>query len=136
MNVENLPQIDVLVIVDVEGAVREKNLSDNVYMVDTNRHFGSGREGQAELETACKDTQRIVWWCTPIVLTNELEIVEFTGQMMEEGVCRPEKGGTKNEPNWEGVVEARGQTGEVQYSIVMKANGETMSFDPFLNING
>lgn len=133
------PTIDVLVIVDVEGALATK-LEENVYMIDTNKHIGSGAagsqgEGQMELETACVDNQVITWRITGVSPSSNVEIKEFTGQMVEEKICTPKLYTDAEGPYWQGAVEARGTTGRVQYSIVVVMDGHAESFDPFLMIS-
>lgn len=123
--------IDVLIIVDVIGALAG-SLSDNVYLVDTNKYAGSGSEGQEELRTACQDGQVIRWRITPISNSNDVEIVGFTGQIINENVCNPIKVPGVDGDHWEGRVETRGSTGDYQYSVNVTADGRQMTFDPFL----
>ncbi|NQV26837.1 MAG: hypothetical protein HQ518_21005, partial [Rhodopirellula sp.] len=44
--------VNVLVAVDVEGALSSGSLGANTYMVDTNKYMGSGAEGTDELKTS------------------------------------------------------------------------------------
>ena len=125
--------IDVLIVVDVVGALAQ-GLQTNVYLVDTNKYVGSGSEGQVELKTACKDGQTICWRVTAISPSNDVEIVGFTGQMINEKVCVPTKEGTGNDVYWQGIVEARGVTGSQQYSVVVTCDSKQMTFDPYLEV--
>lgn len=127
--------IAVLIVVDVVGALSSGptgGLQNNVYLVDTNKYVGSGAEGQAELKTACQDGQTILWSVAPVAADTNIQIESFTGQMVTDGVCVPKALGNDS---WEGLVEARGTTGQQQYSVVLSADGQKMSFDPFLIIS-
>ncbi|HLP47530.1 MAG TPA: hypothetical protein VK469_16400, partial [Candidatus Kapabacteria bacterium] len=59
--IDECSEVSVLVIVDVEGALANNDLQDNVYLVDNQNYMGSWQEGQCELVTACHDTQKIKW---------------------------------------------------------------------------
>mgnify|MGYP000855417274 CR=1 FL=1 len=127
--------IAVLVVVDVEGALASGDLQDNVYLIDTNKHVGSGNEGQAELYTACNDSQVIQWTVTPVAPTSDVSITGFTGQMVSNQICVPQAYTDPNGAYWAGRIEARGTTGNQQYSIVLSLDGKSMTFDPFLVIS-
>jgi len=123
--------IDVLIVVDALGSLAGK-LQDNVYLVDTNKHIGSGHEGQAELRTACSDGQLIRWRVEPISPSNDVTISRFTGKMVEQKVCTPKREGSPDDEYWEGRVETQGSVGNYQYSVVLSIDGREQSFDPFL----
>jgi len=133
VDVGSLPQIDVLIVVDVEGALAD-TLQNNVYLVDTNKYVGSGNEGQVELKTACTEGQTISWNVTPISPNSNVVITQFTGQMIDGKICVPRQYSSPNGPYWSGIVEAQGATGEQQYSIVLTMDGKAMSFDPYIEI--
>lgn len=129
-----MKKIEVLIIVDASGALASNNLTDNVYLVDTNKYMGSWNEGKCELHTVCHDQQNISWRVVPISEDNEVTITKFTGQMITDRVCLPEKVGTPSDAAWEGMVETQGQTGTYQYSAVLQIDGKNMTFDPFLEV--
>lgn len=133
MTEEAMKQIDVLIVVDVEGALAG-SLQDNVYLIDTNKYVGSGSEGQAELVTACQDGQVIVWNVAPVSPSSDVEITQFTGQMIDDKVCVPQAYDGPDGPFWEGRVEAQGTKGQQQYSVVLTMDGKSMGFDPFLTV--
>ncbi len=131
-------EVDVLVAVDALGASQpnQGGLQNNVYLIDTNQHMGSGREGQSELVTACSDGQMIKWTITPIDPDDDIAITGFKGQMISDGVCVPVQVNAPSGPYWEGRVEARDTTGQQQYSMVVKIDGQDgYTFDPFLQIS-
>lgn len=125
--------VDVLIVVDALGALAG-SLQDNVYLVDTNKHVGSGNEGQVELKTSCKDGQIINWRVTGISPSSDINITGFTGQIIADKVCVPKKEGSDLEPYWEGIVETQGSKGEYQYSVVLEIDGAQKTFDPFLEV--
>jgi hypothetical protein len=126
--------VSVLIIVDVEGALASNDLGSNVYLVDTNKYVGSGSEGQEELRTACQDTQAISWNVVPVAPTTDVDIVQFTGQMVDDKICVPQQYTMPGGTYWEATVEAQGATGQQQYSVALTMDGKEMTFDPFLVI--
>ena len=112
--------IDILVVVDAHGAFDTCSLQDNVYLIDTNKHVGSYRHGTSELVTACLDNQGIKWRVTSVSPDCYVEIVQFTGEMIDTKVCSPQKQGPPQDVFWQGFVQARGDVGTYQYSIVIK----------------
>ncbi|AUG39229.1 hypothetical protein CXP47_04850 [Pseudomonas chlororaphis] len=132
-----MKQIDVLIVVDVDGALSTGStggLSQNVYLIDTNKYFGSGAEGQAELQTACTEGQFINWSVTGVSPSSAVQINRFTGQMVNDGVCKPRLVASPAGTYWQGQVEAQGFKGRQQYSVELTVEGTVMNFDPFLNI--
>lgn len=126
--------IDVLIVVDVEGALAG-SLQDNVYLVDTNKYMGSGNEGQVELRTTCKDGQLIAWNVAGVSPSSDVEIVQFTGQMITDKTCVPVLVTTPDGQYWEGRVEVQGETGDQQYSVVLSMDGRQATFDPYLVVS-
>jgi hypothetical protein len=123
--------IDILIVVDVEGALAGA-LSENVYLIDTNKHLGSGNEGQAELITICADGQTVNWSVVPVSPSSDVEITGFTGVMIDTKVCLPKQVSANGVSYWQGLVEAQGVAGSRQYSVVMTMDGREATFDPFL----
>jgi hypothetical protein len=130
-----MSQIDVLIIVDALGAVASGSLQNNVYLVDTNKYLGSWAEGQCELHTVCQDGQIINWRVVSVNPAPNVEIVGFTGQMIDQKICIPKKeGDPEMDEFWQGRVETRGQSGEYQYSATLVIQGRQMTFDPALDV--
>ncbi|QZT37907.1 inclusion body family protein [Halosquirtibacter xylanolyticus] len=126
--------VEVLIVVDVVGATSSGNLSDNLYMIDTNKYLGSYGEGTHELSTKCHDDQKIIWRVASISPDNDVNITEFTGQIITERICVPKKNDLGDEEYWEGIVETRGDKGNYQYACTLRIDGKLMSFDPFLDV--
>lgn len=129
--------IYVLVVVDVEGALASGNLGSNVYLVDTNKYFGSSGEGQEELITNCTDGQIVAWSVSPINPGDNAVITGFTGQMVDDKVCLPQQTTVvTGETMWSARVESQGATAKYQYSCTLSFDGQSMTFDPYLNVTG
>lgn len=129
--------VSVLVVVDVEGALSTGptgGLQNNVYMVDTNKFFGSGDEGGVELSTVCQDGQQINWGVATVDPNTQIAITGFTGGAITSKIINPQQVNTPEVTYWSALVEAQGNTGSQQYSITMNAEGTSMTFDPYLNI--
>lgn len=135
MTALGMSSIDVLVVVDVENALGSKNLGDNVYLIDTNKHAGSGNEGQTELYTACKDGQVITWNVVGVAPSSDVTITQFLGQMVTDKICVPQQFTGPNGSYWTGRVEAQGTKGNQQYTMQLTMDGNPMTFDPFLVIS-
>lgn len=129
-----MKNVDVLVVVDTLGALANQDLQNNVYLVDTNKYIGSWNEGSCELETVCHDTQVIKWRVVSIDPDSDVEIVGFTGDIINQKICRPTKVGVNQDIYWEGTVETRGDSGRYQYSVDISIDGRKLSFDPFINV--
>jgi hypothetical protein len=125
--------IDVLIVVDVEGALAG-DLTDNVYLIDTNKWVGSGSEGQVELRTACTDGQMITWHVVGVSPSTDVEIVGFNGQMIADKICVPQQVKTPDGTYWEGRVESQGAASTQQYSVNLTMDGREATFDPYLVI--
>ncbi|ALI03278.1 hypothetical protein C1Y08_24785 [Pseudomonas sp. FW306-02-F02-AA] len=129
-----MKSVNVLIVVDVENALASGDLQGNVYLIDSNKHCGSSSEGQAELYTACVEGQYINWAVAPLSPSNDVQIVGFTGQMVNDRICLPKSVPDPSGNYWKGQVEAQGYKGNVQYSVVLSMDGKQMTFDPFLKI--
>ncbi|HLP47531.1 MAG TPA: hypothetical protein VK469_16405 [Candidatus Kapabacteria bacterium] len=126
---------EVLVIVDVEGALANNDLQNNVYLVDNQKYMGSWQEGQCELVTACHDTQKIKWRVTAISPDDDVAINSFSGQMINNRYCVPKQEGTGDDVYWEGTVESQDNRGQYQYSMTLSMSGKNLTFDPFIQIS-
>ncbi len=130
-----MKEINVLIVVDVEGALASNDLGANVYLIDTNKYFGSGSEGQEELVTACLDGQVVIWSVTPVNPGNDTQITGFGGQAIDEKVCVPKETDLPTgETVWAGRVESQGTAAQYQYNCTLSFDGRNMAFDPFLNV--
>lgn len=128
-------QINVLIVVDVVGALASGDLGANVYLIDSNKYCGSGNEGQQELVTACIDGQVINWSVASVDPGTDAELVGFTGQMVNQKICVPQQiTPVSGETYWAGRVESQGTVAQYQYSCTLSFDGKSMTFDPFINV--
>lgn len=126
--------IDVLIVTDALAAVASGDLGANVYLIDTNKNFGSGSEGQEELVTRCYDGQIITWRVEAVSPSSDVAIAGFTGQIITDNIVNPSKQGIEGDIYWEGRVESQGNSATYQYSVTLSIDGKSMSFDPFLDV--
>lgn len=126
--------VNVLMMVDVEGALASNNLSANIYLVDTNKYLGSGSEGQDELVTKLNTGDTIVWSVAPVAPGTNATIQSFSGQAVDAQYIAPVQ-----DPLSAGVWEAKfqppgGSVGQsYQYNATLLFNDTTaLTFDPFL----
>ncbi|NQV26838.1 MAG: hypothetical protein HQ518_21010 [Rhodopirellula sp.] len=129
-----MASVNVLVAVDVEGALTSGNLEANTYMVDTNKYAGSGFEGTAELMTTLGTGDVIIWSVAPIDPGTNIKITGFSGQAVTDNYINPVP-----DPLSAGVWESRfqppggaGSGATYQYTLSFSLEGKAMTFDPFL----
>jgi hypothetical protein len=125
--------VNVLIAVDTNAAQSSKNLTGNVYLVDTNHFMGSTAEGQPELITTLHNGDTVVWNVQPINPGNDVEISGFTSQVGTIGRnITPAKNA---DGSWSGqYTETPPVSGhKFQYSVNLTFdNTNQLSFDPFL----
>lgn len=125
-----MSNVDVLIVVDVEGALASQNLQNNVYLIDTNKFMGSNNEGGSELYTKVSNGQIVTWSVAPVDPNTSAAISSFTGQAITQNIISPapQAGGS-----WSAEAFMQDPTGQqYQYSVVLGFEGTTLSFDPFL----
>jgi hypothetical protein len=126
--------VNVLMMVDVEGALATGNLSSNIYLVDTNKYLGSSSEGQTELVTKLNTGDVIVWSVASIDPGSNVTIESFSGTAVNDKYIAPVQ-----DPLSAGVWEAKfqppgGSVGQsYQYNATLKFNDtHELTFDPYL----
>lgn len=129
-----MAEVNVLVAVDVEGALTSGNLGANCYMVDTNKYAGSGAEGTDELKTKLNIGDVIVWSVAPIDPSTNVTIASFSGQAVSDKYITPVQNPLSPQ-SFEAKFEAPGGTApntSFQYTMTLSFEGKEMTFDPFL----
>ncbi|MDP4177453.1 MAG: hypothetical protein Q8900_03825 [Bacillota bacterium] len=135
LNVVN-KSIDVLVVVDALAAIESGDLGSNVYLMDTNKHYGSFEKGSTELYTSCIDGQNITWRVEAINSDSDVSIKCFSGSMIDKSICVPISIETTKSTFWIGIVEARrNHYDQLEYTITITIDGKDMTFNPFLKVN-
>jgi len=130
------PTVDVLVVVDVEGALSSGNLNSNLYMVDTTGYLGAGREGTDELVTIIGNGQGIVWSVAPVDPATNVAIIGFGGQAIGQEINPVQLPAIWGSP-WQASTTIGPGTNGTQYQYTMTLQyggptGVTQTFDPFL----
>lgn len=129
-----MKRIQLLVIVDADGALLSRNLFNNVYMVDTSKWLGSWNEGACDLHTVCQDEQLIVWSVASISSDNQVNIKGFSGDLINKKICNPQQQGISSDVYWEGRIETRGSFGRFDYNIILTIDGIDLTFSPYIDV--
>lgn len=124
--------IKIIIIVDALGTATSGSLLNNVYLIDTEKYLGSWNEGQCDLHTLTEDGQIIKWAVAAVSSDNQVAITGFSGQIIDQKVCVPSQQGISGDIFWEGMVEA--QPGRYSYSVSLSIDGQSFSFDPYLEV--
>ena len=130
--------VNVLMMVDVEGALSSGNLQNNIYLVDTNKYLGSGAEGQAELVTNLHIGDTIVWSVAPIDPGTTVSIYSFSGQAVSDRYINPVPD-PLTPTVWESRFEPPGGSvgNSYQYNATLEfTNNKKLTFDPYLVVVG
>ncbi len=130
----DLNRIDILIVVDVEGALAAGTLQGSVYLVDTNKYLGSWQEGQSTLNTVCQDGQALTWSVTPVDPADAVAIAGFSGNMLDNHICVPTQDPFLGNTVWNGMVETQGAYASYPYTVSLVLSGTTLSFPSTLKV--
>lgn len=124
--------VNVLIVVDVEGALASNNLSNNLYMIDTEKFMGE-LEGTNELTTNVSNGETITWAVAPVDPSTNVSINAFTGQAIGS-VVTPQANSLPAGTWSSQVFLAPNSTGQkYQYSMNLQFDqGVILGFDPYL----
>jgi hypothetical protein len=125
-----MAEINILIVVDTEQALIDNSLVKNLYMIDTNRYFGSYGESGMELTTMCKNNDIIIWRVVGIDPGSNVSISKFTGE--EPHICNPQSQAENS--YWQGTV--NGKSGQKEcYQMTLVFNDQhPLTWDPFIQI--
>jgi len=136
-----MAQVDILVVVDVEGA-SNSGLQNNVWMLDTGKYLGTQECGN-ELVTLVNSADIVTWTVQPIdPATN---VTFGPGQPFSTfqsnpptipNIINPQQNPI-NTQQFMGRFSPPGGTqagATYQYSITLSMDGKTQTFDPFLKL--
>lgn len=127
-------RVDILIAVDVLGALAAGTLQGYVYLVDTNKYLGSWQEGQSPLNTVCQDGQALTWSVIPVDPGNEIDITAFSGPMVDQKICVPAPDPIADNTVWNGRVETQGAFASYPYSVTVAMSGKAMTFASYLKV--
>ncbi len=126
--------IDVAIVVDVEGALSSGSLMDNVYLADNNQYIGSWQQGTSDLHTVCQDGEVVGWWATPINPGTDVVVTGFSGAMVSSSACQPKEDVIAGNHSWAGRVETQGSVGSFTYTVNLSLGAKAMSFNATLKV--
>lgn len=127
-------RIDVLVAVDMVGALAAGTLQGYVYLVDTNKYLGSWQEGESSLNTVCQDGQLVRWSAVSVDSGNQVDIAGFSGPLVDQKVCIPAQDPLAQGTVWNGQVEAHGAFESFPYTLAVAMDGRSLAFSAFLKV--
>lgn len=130
----DLNRIDILIVVDVTGALAAGTLQGSVYLVDSNKYLGSWQEGQSTLNTVCQDGQALTWSVTPVNPGDAVAIAGFSGTMVANHICVPTQDPFLGNTVWNGLVQTQGAYASYPYSVSLSMDGTTLSFSSALKV--
>lgn len=128
--------VNVLIAVDVEGALTSGELEKNLVMVDTNKYAGSGFEGTSELMTTLCGGDIIVWSVRSIAPGTPVAISGFAGQAVSTQIIQPVQDPLSTQA-FETRFQPPGSAGSgttYQYTVSLSFENKVMTYDPFLVI--
>jgi len=126
--------VNVLIAVDVEGALASNDLQNNIYMVDSNKYMGSGFEGTSELMTSLNIGDVIVWTIASIDPFTAVCIQGFGGQAIRNNYIAPIANPLSTQ-SFESKFQPPGNVTSgttFQYTVTLSFEKKLMTYDPFL----
>lgn len=126
--------INILIVVDTQGALASNSLKNNIYMVDSEKYLGSWSEGTDQLHTICSDGQQLNWRVIAISSDDNVVIEGFSGDMVNKHICNPIKQGMAGNEYWGSRVESEGSFSSYAYVINLSIDCKSMSFNPFIKV--
>jgi hypothetical protein len=124
--------VDVLIVIDTDGAANSGNLRDNVLLLETAEDADLWNKQCCDLITCCKAGQIVKWKAIPKYPESAVEILEFKGQMVQ-GACKPIQKDIFS-GIWEGQVSPSSK-GTYQYTVDLIFDGIRMAFNPYLLVS-
>ena len=127
-------RVDILITVDVVGALAANTLQGYVYLVDTNKYLGSWQEGQSTLNTVCQDGQVFTWSIASVDPGSAVDIGGFSGPMVDGRICVPAQDPIAGNTVWNGRVETQGAYASYPYSVTVAMGATSLAFSAFLKV--
>ena len=129
-----MAEIDILMIVDVEGALSSDNLGANIYLVDNTGYLGIGREGFAELVTGAANGDTLKWSVAPVQPSGVVSIHSFGGQAVPTNINPVQD--PLSQQVWESEFKTTAGPGtRYQYNATLEfEHGKLLTFDPYIQV--
>ncbi len=133
-----MAEVNVLIIVDVEGASTSKDLGANVWMLDTGKYNGTQECGN-ELVTKLNAGDELRWTLTPIDPGSAVTFASgqpFSGQALPN-IIDPKPDPVNPSSYLSRFFPPAGTPSgtDYQYTVSLNLEGNVMSFDPSLYLN-
>lgn len=139
-----IPQINVVTVIDVIGALSAGTLTDNIYMTDNGQGSLTTGQGTGTLSTDVTYTQVLNWHVMPIDFQTAVQINSIT--FYRDGIlitapntpcARLQKYGAPSGDYWAGVVNYAHliNGGFYQYLIEFDVGRKIMTMENFATIN-
>ncbi|MEM0673718.1 MULTISPECIES: alpha-pore-forming tripartite toxin MakABE regulator [Dickeya] len=125
--------INVLIVVNTTGTLTSGNITGYAYLVDSNGFLGSWGEGSAALHTVAQNGDQIQWHVVPVSPWGDVTITGFSGPLVEQGICQPQKEAADGSP-WLGWVESRGQFSFFSYEVTVLVGEKTFSLNAAIDV--
>ena len=139
-----IPQINILTVVDVIGALSAGTLTNNIFMSSNRRGNQTSGLGTGNLKTDVTYTQVLNWHVMPIDFQTEIEIKRIVFYRNGAPITaantpcgRLQKYGAPSGDYWAGVVNysSRIEGGVYPYLIEFDIGRKTMTMENFAFIN-
>ncbi len=139
-----IPQINILTVVDVIGALRSGSLNDNIYMTDNRQGRPSKGQGTGTLATEVTYAQVLNWHVMSIDFQTEIEISRVVfyrnGSLITSAntpCVRLLKYGAPSGDYWAGVTNYAHliEGGDYQYRIEFDMGRKIMAMENFASIH-
>jgi len=135
--------INILVVVDVEGATSSGNLASNVWMIDTGKYLGTVEAGN-ELITYANNGDKLQWSLAAVDPGTNLAFAPysanppspFSGQAVPANI-NPQPVPLTNNTQYIAQFSVPGGTkagAQYQYRMTLAMDGKNYTFDPFLQL--
>jgi hypothetical protein len=139
-----IPQINILTVVDVIGALSAGTLTNNLYMMDNRRGSRTSGLGTGTLSSDVTYTQVLNWHVIPVDFQTDIQIRKIA--FYRNGVpvarantpcARLQKYGAPSGQYWAGVINYQSQIegGVYQYLIEFDMGNRVMTMENFATIN-
>lgn len=131
-----MPTVNILIAIDVGLALSQRNLDKCVYMMDTNRYFGSNGAGNDELHTVCLNGQRLVWTVVSIDPNLPVAIGGFSSNgnypAAYPNMINPKPVADTSGTVWGANVNQANTNAQYSVNLLVGDDNTPMSFDPFI----
>ena len=111
----SIPQINIITVVDVVGALSDNTLYKNIYMMDNSRGLTTQHQGTEKLRSAVRHGQVINWHSWPIDVQTDVKIQNIVWyDRFEPCVKLKEYSAPGIDSYWAGIVKLSNELNETE----------------------